>query len=485
MKKLLLTLSAVFFSFLTANATFGSPVTEDFNHGSECYSRMHCWAFCNVDVRTKHYGCNWGSYNPMAQTSTLSGWWGCYSTAKLYSPYVLYNGTGNITFNHKLSSTSGKYRYLQAYLVDDQGKLGQKIFDHTYIHRYNKPNGDPSNVVTATIPVTWSGVYRVKWFWIGYGGSSRGIIDDISIDGVYASNPWNWCRPFNPCPDADGDGCCDQDDKFPNDPTKCDEYFEPSEDTYNTVAYEDLWPYSGDYDFNDKVVDRYSTYGLDADGKVIDVVHKIYLRAGGAGYHNGFAINMPDLAPSAVASVTGAVNPQSYTTLNANGTEAGQSTAVVVVWEDWFDIVTWGGGAFFNTQPGFAKGTSDTVTIHITFASPQEVTDMTFDPFLIKNGLRNSEVHLPWFGPTDLADLSFFNTGQDASDLNGPGNNYVNSSNKPWAIYTPVQVFDYPIEKTDIVLAHLKFAAWAASDGAQFPDWYLDQPGYRDNSKIY
>ncbi|AEV33195.1 hypothetical protein Oweho_2221 [Owenweeksia hongkongensis DSM 17368] len=481
MKNLILSLTTV----LVASLSVNGAVTENFNHGSECYSWMNCWAFCNVDIRSRSYGCNPANESPMAQTSQLQGWWGCYSTAKLYSPYVSYDGTGNVTFKHKLSSTSGKYRYLQAYLIDDQGNLGPKIFHHTYIYKYNKPNGDPRNVITETIPVTWTGVYRIKWYWLGYGGSSRGVIDDISMDGIYASDPWNWCRPTNPCPDADSDGCCDSEDAYPNDPTKCDNYYEPSKDTYNTVAYEDLWPYSGDYDFNDKVVDRYSTYGLDNNGKVIDVVHKFFLRAGGAGYHNGFAINMPDLTSSDIASVTGAVNPEEYTVLNANGTEAGQSSAVVVVWEDWLDIVTWGSGGYFNTEPSATPGTSDTVTIHITFSSPQELSDMTFDPFLIKNGLRNTEVHLPWFGPTDLADLSMFNTGDDDSDLNGPGNNYVNSSNKPWAIYTPVQTFDYPIEKTDIVLAHLKFAQWASTNGASFPDWYLDLPGYRDSSKLY
>lgn len=482
MKKLILSMVAILWSTFALNAT----VTEDFNHGSECYSRANCWKFCNVDVRSRFYGCySYGSQSPMAQTSSLYGFWGCYSTAKLYSPYVAFNGTGNVTFTHKLSSNSGKYRYLQAYLVDDQGHLGPKIFDHTYIYKYNTPNGNPTNAITVSIPVTWTGTYRIKWFWLGYKGSSRGIIDDIVIDGTYASDPWNWCKPIQTCPDADGDGCCDSEDEYPNDPTKCDNYYEPSENTYNTVAYEDLWPYSGDYDFNDKVVDRYSTYALDNNGDVVSVTHKIKLRAAGAGYHNGFAINMPDLSPNDIASVTGAVNPLDYTILNSNGTEANQSSAVVIVWEDWVDIVTWGGGPFFNTVPGDPQGTSDTVTIVINFATPQDISDMTFDPFLIKNGLRNSEVHLPWFGPTDLADLSLFNTGQDASDLNGPGNNYVNSTNKPWAVYTPVQVFDYPIEKTDIVLAHLKFAQWSASNGAQYADWYLDLPGYRDSSKIY
>ena len=61
---------------------------------------------------------------------------------------------------------------------------------------------------------------------------------------------------------------------------------------------------------------------------------------------------------------------------------------------------------------------------------------------------------------------------------------YLSEHNLPWAILTP-EKFDYPIERADIVTAHLKFAAWAQSNGVSFPDWYKANSNYRDNSKIY
>jgi LruC domain-containing protein len=54
----------------------------------------------------------------------------------------------------------------------------------------------------------------------------------------------------------------------------------------------------------------------------------------------------------------------------------------------------------------------------------------------------------------------------------------------PWALEIPVR-FYYPYEKIDILEVYHKFASWASSGGIEFPDWYLDKPGYRDNSKIY
>ena len=33
--------------------------------------------------------------------------------------------------------------------------------------------------------------------------------------------------------------------------------------------------------------------------------------------------------------------------------------------------------------------------------------------------------------------------------------------------------------------AYLKFATWAQTSGVQYPDWYLDLPGYRADQYVY
>ena len=37
----------------------------------------------------------------------------------------------------------------------------------------------------------------------------------------------------------------------------------------------------------------------------------------------------------------------------------------------------------------------------------------------------------------------------------------------------------------DILKSYLHFGDWAQSGGTLFKDWYLDSPGYRDNTMIY
>jgi hypothetical protein len=55
--------------------------------------------------------------------------------------------------------------------------------------------------------------------------------------------------------DSDGDGVSDQFDDYPDDPLRAFNNFYPSEDGFGTLAFEDLWPGKGDFDFNDMVID--------------------------------------------------------------------------------------------------------------------------------------------------------------------------------------------------------------------------------------
>ena len=71
----------------------------------------------------------------------------------------------------------------------------------------------------------------------------------------------------------------------------------------------------------------------------------------------------------------------------------------------------------------------------------------------------------------------------DNSDAN-TGRYYVTENNLPWGIETP-ESFEYPIEKVDVLVAYLKFSEWATSGGDLYTDWYLDEPGYREDDNIF
>lgn len=264
---------------------------------------------------------------------------------------------------------------------------------------------------------------------------------------------------------------------------------------YGTLAYEDLWPGKGDYDFNDLVVDYRFIITTNSLNNVVKAKGTFIIQAIGASFENGFGFQFSDKIDPADINVTGSKITESYINLNANGTEAGQSKATIIVFDNASDHMPFpGGGAFINTEIGAPYVTPDTTRINFYFpADKYSYSDLSieeFNPFLIIDGKnasgargRGYEVHLPYYPATDLADASIFGTEEDATNP-GSGYYYLTAEALPWALNI-YEKFYCPIEKVDIVLAHLKFAEWAMSGGTIYPDWYKNISGYRDNSKIY
>ncbi|MEQ9263568.1 MAG: LruC domain-containing protein, partial [Owenweeksia sp.] len=287
--------------------------------------------------------------------------------------------------------------------------------------------------------------------------------------------------------DTDNDGVADENDLFPNDPLRAGESFYPGSDTYGTLAFEDLWPGQGDYDFNDVVVDYQYRMITNASNDVVDIEISYALRAIGGSFKNGLGIEL-NVPSSAVASVTrnNSLNA-GVVTLNANGTEANQTNAVIILFDNAFDVLTNNGTATVNTIVGATPSTVDTAVVSLTFTSAKTVAELgaaPYNPFIFVDQDRGREVHLAGKEPTDLADGNIFGSSDDDSNP-GQSRYYVTSSNLPWALNI-AQHWDYPSEKEDIVQAYLKFANWAQSGGSNFTDWYLlEQPSYRNGAKIY
>lgn len=287
--------------------------------------------------------------------------------------------------------------------------------------------------------------------------------------------------------DSDGDGVDDDDDDYPDDPDKAFDVYYPDKDVYGTLAYEDLWPGKGDYDFNDLVVDYNYKHITNSDNEVVELEPKFKIRAFGASFHNGFAfeLNMPY---SWVSSVENNYNfTDNIFSFNPNGTEAGQSNAVIIVFEDSYDILNYpGSGIGINTDPNAPYVEPVIVELKITFSQYKPIGEMgssPYNPFLVVNNERGKEVHLPGCLPTDLADISYF--GMYADDTQPSINKYyLTTANLPWGLHIPVSL-DYVIERVDINLAHYKFKEWVESGGILYPDWYEDNPGYRNELNIY
>lgn len=287
--------------------------------------------------------------------------------------------------------------------------------------------------------------------------------------------------------DTDNDGVKDSFDQFPNDPTKAYINYYPSKTTYGSLLFEDLWPATGDYDLNDMVVGyRYKTI-LNASNSVVELYADYFVRAAGASYINGFGVEFP-FASSLVKNVTGnrlVANPN-YINLKANGTENLQSKAVIIPFDDYRAIIKRPGGFYINTQADAPVVKGDTLHMVMTFNSPISSANFgnpPFNPFLISNGRRAYEVHLPGALPTDLADRNLFSTLQDYTQPNI--NYYYKSKNSwPWALNL-TENFDYPSEGNAISKSYTYFLDWAKNGGSTHADWYINSGNNINTPFVY
>lgn len=264
--------------------------------------------------------------------------------------------------------------------------------------------------------------------------------------------------------DTDGDGIIDRDDEYPEDADKAFEVFTPSKYGWGTIAFEDLWPSTGDYDFNDIALNYKVIAVLNSQNLAVQIDFIYNVKATGGSYTNGFGLEIENFSPSLIESVTGTVLTQNYINEDANGTETGQENAVIIL--------------FDNMHTMENKET----TVSIKFKAPVSTDDLgtaPFNPFMIINKIREKEVHLPNGHTTSLGKKSFEIEGIN-KDKDG---DYLSDIGLPWAINI-VHDFKVPKEKVTIDTAYNYFKQWATSGGYEYTDWYKDGSGYRNEQYI-
>jgi len=319
----------------------------------------------------------------------------------------------------------------------------------------------------------------------------------ISLQGgaTYVSNanitnfiPSSECTPgigFIQIIDSDGDGIADSQDDYPNDPTKAFNNYSPNVSTYGTILFEDLWPYKGDYDFNDLVINYKANIITNAANKAVELVLNYKIKAKGGSISNGFGIQFDNITSNQIHSVSGSqVSNGHNLSLATNGTENNQSKAVIIIFDKISHLLYPINSNFINTEANSTTIQAYPINMLIKFTSPLDMSligNAPFNYFIFRTQERGHEVHSVNNIPTSLISLNLLGSGDDASN----GNYYFRTSNNlPWAISIPEEI-DYPYEKVDIINAFPHFASWAQSGGNTKSDWYKNIFGYRNNSLIY
>ncbi len=328
---------------------------------------------------------------------------------------------------------------------------------------------------------------------LGFEDLNRPGGDNDFNDAVFLIEPKPWSsvdisstpKPTIKPSDQDGDGVADYQDAFPFDKLRAFTTFAPAEDEYGTLAYEDMWPRTGDYDFNDLVVDYNITEVLAADNRIKDLRIQLSLRALGATQNHGFAFHLP-VAADLVEKVTGQdLSGNTYMKLNGNGTEEGLKTAVIPAFVNSWQVLNTRFG-LINTDPDKPAQKAYQQELVITFKTPidrEKLGRPPYDAFMIRSQDRSIEIHLAGYAPTDKADRDLFNTDADKSDP-ATGYWYVDKNNLPWGVHLPAS-FRYPKEKKRIDEVYTNFVEWAVFGGNAQQGWWRDKGGNVDSGNAY
>ncbi|NME70366.1 LruC domain-containing protein [Flammeovirga aprica] len=271
--------------------------------------------------------------------------------------------------------------------------------------------------------------------------------------------------------DSDNDGIVDALDDYPNDANKGFNNYYPSPGAYSSLAFEDLYPQRGDFDFNDIIIEYNINLVTNADNNVVELDMDFVAKSVEAELPSGFAIELPFHADS-ISNVTGSVLTGNVAFTGSKGLESGivASKPVVVVFDKSTDILSGDGPV----------KSSDHIYITVALSNPIALSalgDVPYNPFIFVNNEREREVHLSGKTPTSKFNDAYLRAGEDVGG-------YKTVDNYPWGVHVPIH-FAPPKENVDITNAYLNFSEFATSGGTSKGNWYTMQEGNRNSNNLH
>ena len=233
----------------------------------------------------------------------------------------------------------------------------------------------------------------------------------------------------------------------------------PGAGAFNLVAYEDLYPSRGDYDFNDAIVGYNYSLGVNGSGQVEKIAATAYLLARGAQYSHDWTLRLPlktgnSLAGSAVTNVQCQVERSADQATPGAVSASGCSVsndASALVWKALPDTR----GLFPGTDGGSTLIDSPVNTYTgPTLRGPK--ASMTAD--------LTSPIELNKFDSDDTI-LFVLDTARTIN-LNTKDN-----ANFPFAMVMPTQ-WRWPQERVEIGTAYPSFLSFISSLGTTNLQWY-------------
>ncbi|EPR67212.1 LruC domain-containing protein [Cyclobacterium qasimii] len=447
-----------------------------------------CWDFYNVTLTDESDYVSEGKYSFLTKGSSdgyrgdIKSPWLKMDQGKIELDVTPYSGVDEAKI----------YAFFIPFDADNQKNGESSDYEYLGYHEVNagSKNKDKTKKADFKISKDMEGeIGKIQLVFMVYGDDVLLGMDNIEIPGEYYSDPSTNCFPKGEKIDSDGDGVIDDEDDYPDDKYKAyNNYLTP--EGPGTLMFEDLWPAKGDYDFNDLVLDYEINRVTDAEGEIVELLIDILPRAAGAGYSNGFGIEITGISPEQVYKVEGSkIKANTIHKFIDNGLEEGNEFATIIAFDDVANVLTHpgGGSVGINTDPKFPMQAVEKmrITMYLKIGDKvaanvklDEIKLDNFNPFLIVNQKRGVEIHLPGKMPTAHVDKSLFGTKEDNSTGDEDAFYRGKDNGLPWALNVTESI-PYLMNKESITTGYNMFYKWAATGGEAYPDWYQDNKGYR------
>lgn len=387
----------------------------------------------------------------------------CYLNTKIFNVNGVLNlgggsflntdGTINLNSSGKVSM-AGENAMIKTKKIELNGELSaSNSSNNIYVeHKFKINSSGTINAGTASLFVCSP-------------DDDYGDFNDQISAGCQKVVPQTSCNPIglNSNNDTDGDGTADEEDQFPQDPGRSYQVKVPGSG-YKVIAFEDLWPYKGDYDFNDLVIKHHVVYTKDAQNKITEGLYTIVIQNIGASKSNGIGLQILQDEAGRYSELNESVITD-VTSETWNVKVKGEN--VITICDDVFTSL----GSFYQNNGTGPTHEPDTIqfTVHFNFST---AVDILSDFYIFRTNDPGMEIHMPDVPPTAFANKDLFKTGHDAS---GSGIWYRTENNLPWAmeiILNDEEDYYAPLEGVSIEKAYPEFIDWVKSNGKSNQSWY-------------
>lgn len=377
----------------------------------------------------------------------------------------------SITFNNKMQNNG----YISAanYITLNSHKIimgaASMLSSHNLTLNSEIQGGTSNSAVKVTGTTTINGSGKVtglvnfcdtNGIETNYGTIASSVVFCTGYIPISSCNPEGIGTPA--ITDSDNDGVADDVDDYPNDANLAYTNISPYSG-FKTIAFEDLWPSMGDFDFNDLMIKTKIVYRSNAQNKLVDAQATIVLSAVGAGFHNGIGLQYLNSSNTQISGIVSSLTGASL--------DASDNNCIKICNDVFTEQTTYYTNTTFNLL-----GTPDTISFNINFS--QAGNGYTFsgineDFYIFRSDERGLEIHVPNRPPTAAVTTSYFGTFDDASNAS-QGIYYKTANNLPWAIelINGSSYFHNPLEKIEIIDAYPQFQSWATSSGTTNTTWY-------------